>query len=68
MAERKPIVTIGGVLQELPAADSTPGQVPLGGVAGQPLVKASDTDRDVTWGPSTTYGLDFMMCQRYWLP
>ncbi len=54
MAERKPIVTIGGVLQELPAADSTPGQVPPGGVAGQPLVKASDTDRDLTWGPSNT--------------
>jgi len=49
MAERKPIVTIGGVLQELPAADSTPGQVPRGGAKGQWLQKASAADFDDGW-------------------
>lgn len=62
MAERKPIVNVGGQLQELPVGDTTPGQVPLGGATGQVLAKASGTDRDVTWSTPAAGAADNGMC------
>lgn len=63
MAERKPLVSIGGITQEIPAGDTIstdiapgsgpqgePGEgVPIGGTTGQVLAKASDTDHDTEW-------------------
>lgn len=72
MAERKPIVSIAGQLQELPGGDSTPGQVPLGGTTGQVLSKASNTDRDLAWttpgAASADHGLCLMVSKGNFLP
>lgn len=62
MAERKPLVTIDGVLQELPAADSIAGLVPVGGGAGQVLSKASAADRDLAWSTPAAGAVDNGLC------
>lgn len=62
MTERRPLVTIAGQVQELPAGDSLPGAggLPVGGTTGQVLTKISATDGDANW-QSESLGLGIAM-------